>query len=279
MDADMFARYLEIVNHPTQLSLSADIYSLYLVYRAHVTRFPYQNIDLYTNKPMPDLSVQRLMEEMGQRGGHCFQQSELLCAVLEHLGFEVVRVAAWVLMGNTYQPGMPLNHNILLVKVAGETFLCDPGLSSASPRFPIKLNMKSTEEVTISEGDHYKLEVHESFYELFWMIKSSYLLMYRFNRDQTTGWAETSDKEATLELCKAVYEGPGFIPIRDKYVKVALQTVDSKIDFFFADGAYKLKIFSKGKVAEERDLDYKQFFELIKEKCSLDFEAKEFDCK
>ena len=135
--------------------------------------------------------------------------------------------------------------------------------------------MKSTEKVTISEGDMYKLEVEEKFYQLHWMMKNSYLLMYRFARSTSTGLAEISDRESTLELCKNVYNGPGFIPIRDKYVKVALQTHDSKIDFSFVDGSYTLKIFTKGRPREEKTLDYKQFFQLLKEMCNLEFEAVE----
>ena len=135
--------------------------------------------------------------------------------------------------------------------------------------------MTFTEEVTISEGDHYKLEVQDTFYQLHWMMGDSYLLMYRFNRDTSTGMALTSDRDSTLELCKNVYYGPGFIPIRDKYVKVALQTNDSKIEFFFVDGAYSMKIFHKGRPRVVQTLNNNEFFKLIKEKCNLEFEVTE----
>ena len=48
-------------------------------------------------------------------------------------------------------------------------------------------------------------------------------------RDAVTGWPKTSDKKTTDEICKVVHDSPGFIPIRDKYVKVALQTNDSNL--------------------------------------------------
>ena len=68
--------------------------------------------------------------------GYCFHQSELMLFALQHLGFHVERVSAWVLMGNPFQEGFPLNHNILVVKVSeDEMFLCDPGVASASPRY------------------------------------------------------------------------------------------------------------------------------------------------
>ena len=69
---------------------------------------------------------------VGHRRGHV---GELMMAALEHLGFQVKRIAAWVLLVNQYQEGMPLNHNILWVMTEDDQmFICDPGLASASPR-------------------------------------------------------------------------------------------------------------------------------------------------
>ena len=93
----------------------------------------------------------------------------------------------------------------------------------------MKFNFNTTEEITISQGNRYKLEVEDGFYQLYMWMKDSWFLMYRFERDPKTRGPKTSDKETTLELCKMVHESPGFIPIRDKYVKVALQTNDSNL--------------------------------------------------
>ena len=135
MNSDEFAKYLEHLDHPQQLPLGHDVPSLYRLYQEHLTRFPYQNVELFLNQPIRDLSVAGLLESVPKSGGYCFHQSELMLFALQHLGFHVERVAAWVLMGNQFQEGMPLNHNILVVKVSDdEMFLCDPGLASASPR-------------------------------------------------------------------------------------------------------------------------------------------------
>ena len=134
MDADQFARYLQHLDHPGQLPLAPDVASLYWLYRAHITRFPYTNLDLFMGKPPVDLAVSALLDTVPTQGGHCYQHSELMYAALAHLGFDVKRVAAWVLMGNEYKKEMPLNHNILMVKIGQDTFLCDPGLASTSPR-------------------------------------------------------------------------------------------------------------------------------------------------
>ena len=52
------------VDHPRQLSLKPDEASLHLLYREHISRFPYQNIDLYRRGPVVDLSVDALLDYM-----------------------------------------------------------------------------------------------------------------------------------------------------------------------------------------------------------------------
>lgn len=276
MNAEQFSEYLELIDHPKQLPLSADLASLFTVYRAHLTRFPYQNVSLYRGEAVADLSTPGLLSSMSQHGGHCYQHSELLLAALQHLGFKVSRLAAWVLMGGEYKPGMPLNHNVLLVTIQDKIFLCDPGLASASPRYPLCFNMKTTEEVSPCQGDQFKVQVEADHYNFYWMMKGSYFLLYRFPRDAVTGLPTTSDKETTLRLCREVYTVPDFIPIRDKYVKISKQTNDSILSFLYVDGSYTFKIIKKGKPVEECKLDYVEFFKLIKDRCGVEFEASEF---
>ena len=89
------------------------------------------------------------------------------------------------------------------------------------------------EEITSSEGNRYKLEVQEDCYQFHWWMKDSWFLLYRFERNAETGLPKTSDQKTTNEICKVVHESPGFIPIRDKYIKVALQTNDSNLGKYF----------------------------------------------
>ena len=64
MNAEQFSKYLSLIDHPGQLKLRPDEASLYLVYRGHITRFPYQNIDLYRRSEVADLSIDALLEYM-----------------------------------------------------------------------------------------------------------------------------------------------------------------------------------------------------------------------
>ena len=80
-------------------------------------------------------------------------------------------------------------------------------------------------------------------------------------------------------MCEAVYSVPVFIPIRDKYVKVSLQTQDSVLSFLYMDGVYNFKVIRHGKPVEERNLSCAEFFQLIKELCYIDFEPSELNIK
>ena len=57
MDAEQFAKYLNLIDHPAQFELKADEASLFTVYREHLTRFTYQNVDLYRGGEVADLSL------------------------------------------------------------------------------------------------------------------------------------------------------------------------------------------------------------------------------
>ena len=80
-------------------------------------------------------------------------------------------------------------------------------------------------------------------------------------------------------MCEAVYSVPVFIPIRDKYVKVSLQTQDSVLSFLYMDGVYNFKVIRHGQPVEERNLSCAEFFQLIKELCHIDFEPSELNIK
>ena len=273
MNSQQFSKYLELLDHPIQLPLNADVSSLYYLYRQHITRFSYQSLDLWLGKPIVNLSISALLQDLSLHGGHCYQHSELMIAALEYVGFEVHRIAAWVLMNREYQEWMPLNHIFIQVRIGQDFYICDPGLASASPRFPVKFKMDKSEEITISEGEHYKLEVQEKYYNLFWMLKESWLLLYRFARNISTGLPKTSKRGDTLEMCKCLYECPEYIPIRDKYVKISRQTDDSRLDFYYSAGSYIFRKYQRGeKTKELKDMESVEFFQLIKEMCSLEFE-------
>ena len=86
-----------------------------------------------------------------------------------------------------------------------------------------------TEDIESCQGERFKLEVAADHYNLHWEMGGDWLLLYRFERESDTGLPRPSDRETTLQLCSQLYTSPGFIPIRDKYIKISRQTNDTKI--------------------------------------------------
>ena len=147
-------------------------------------------------------------------------------------------------------------------------------------RFPVKLDMTVTEEVTVNRGEDYKLEVGDDHYNFYWRLKGEWLLLFRFGRDKTTGSPIKSDHKMVLQLCQEVYTSPDYIPIRDEYVLVSSQTNDSKINFSFMEGQYSYKVFNKSQLVEAKTgLDNRTFFQLLNKMCKMDVQPIDLPSK
>ncbi|MCL2508216.1 MAG: arylamine N-acetyltransferase [Oscillospiraceae bacterium] len=115
--------------------LGADL--LNRIQYAHVTRIPYENIDIINGLPLK-LDADSLFEKMivNGRGGYCFELNCLYARLLTELGFKVESYMARFLRNETEIPMR--RHRVLLASCPGrETFLCDAGVGTIAPRHPI----------------------------------------------------------------------------------------------------------------------------------------------
>ncbi len=96
------------------------------LHRAHALTIPFENLDILLGLPIRlDLASLQAKLVDGRRGGYCFEQNTLFAAVLEHLGFEVTRLAARVRMG--VRTTGARTHMVLRVEIDGERWLADVG--------------------------------------------------------------------------------------------------------------------------------------------------------
>jgi N-hydroxyarylamine O-acetyltransferase len=103
---------------------------------AHATNVPFENIEVLMGRPMP-LDIESLWKKLviDRRGGYCFEQNTLFAAVLETIGFHVLRLAARVQMGAV---GIrPRLHMLLAVEADGRRWLCDVGFGGEALLLPI----------------------------------------------------------------------------------------------------------------------------------------------
>jgi N-hydroxyarylamine O-acetyltransferase len=106
---------------------------------AHMASIPFENLDVLLGRPIR-LDLGGLQEKLvrQRRGGYCFEHGMLFAAVLEALGFEIVRHTARVVL-NVPRTASPRTHMCLTVRLPQGTAIVDPGFGSLAPRVPVPL--------------------------------------------------------------------------------------------------------------------------------------------
>ena len=119
-----------------------------------VTTIPYENVDIIREIPL-SLGFGDLYEKIvtNQRGGYCFEVNALLSHILKQMGFEVKDYFARFLRGEDTIPMR--RHRIMIVKCKDGEYLCDAGVGSQAPRYPLKLELDTVQK---QFGEAYKLE-------------------------------------------------------------------------------------------------------------------------
>ena len=121
---------------------SPDLAGLQRLHEAHVRTFTFDNIDVLLDQhpgvELPD--VQAKFVGRG-RGGYCFEHATLFAAVLDALGYEVVRMLARV--GDVTASAR--THCVVAVRLDGTRWLSDPGFG-LSLMHPIRLEDGARED-------------------------------------------------------------------------------------------------------------------------------------
>lgn len=104
----------------------------------HLQNIPYENIDVFCLQGVrldPESLERKIL--LRRRGGYCFEQNGLFLMALTALGFKCHPNMARV-HRNRPQPG-GRTHNINLVELDGQTWLCDVGFGGSAFRHPLML--------------------------------------------------------------------------------------------------------------------------------------------
>jgi len=109
------------------------------VLRAHMTRVPFENLDVLLGRGVRlDLGSVYAKSVLAGRGGYCFEHATLFQAAIEHLGFHPVPHAARVIV-LAPKAQAPRTHMFLTVQVSGGAFVLDPGFGRQAPLVPLPL--------------------------------------------------------------------------------------------------------------------------------------------
>jgi N-hydroxyarylamine O-acetyltransferase len=160
-------------------SLDPTLETFKALHFAHVSAIPFENLDIVLGQ-MISLDLAHLQAKLvtARRGGYCFEQNALFAAVLESVGFDVVRLAARVRFGATEI--RPRLHMLLEVRISAEPWLADVGFGCTGPLYPIRLLEPAENQQgdwtfrTRAEGDQLVLQSRES---------DGWLDLYSFTRE------------------------------------------------------------------------------------------------
>lgn len=155
MNHSFLERYFERIGY-TQ-SPRADLPTLQELHRLHLQQIPYENVDVFCHQPVKldrETLTQKLL--LRQRGGYCFEQNGLFLMVLTELGFNCRANLARV-HRNRPEPG-GRTHQINLVELDGQTWVCDVGFGGSGFRRPLLLQNELESEQL---GEVYRLQERE----------------------------------------------------------------------------------------------------------------------
>ena len=148
---DLYFRRIGYIGSP-----GANLQTLRELHLLHQQHIPYENIDVFCHQGAK-LDVESLTERvlLRQRGGYCFQQNGLFALALAELGFKFYSNLARV-HRNRPEPG-GRTHQINLVEIDGQVWVCDVGFGGSGFRHPLLLKADiETEQL----GEVYRLHEH-----------------------------------------------------------------------------------------------------------------------
>jgi len=113
--------------------------ALRALHLAHATTIPFENLDIQLGLPIR-LDLASLQDKLvrRRRGGYCFEQNTLFLAVLRAGGFDAIPCEARVRLGA--QEILPRTHMLLIVRLAGGSWLCDVGFGGEGLLQPVPLD-------------------------------------------------------------------------------------------------------------------------------------------
>jgi N-hydroxyarylamine O-acetyltransferase len=106
--------------------LSPDLETLTALSRAHIAAIPFENLDILLGRGI-SVALADVQDKLvtQRRGGYCYEHNTLFGAVLQSIGFPVVRLLART--GDPLESPRPRSHMVLIVN--GE-FLADVGFGN-----------------------------------------------------------------------------------------------------------------------------------------------------
>ncbi|MEG0260402.1 MAG: arylamine N-acetyltransferase [Lysinibacillus sp.] len=173
-------QYLQHIQFKGYLEPSVTL--LGILQTRHLHTIPYENLDVVLNNQM-SFEIPALFNKLihEKRGGNCFELNILYSWLLSELGFSVTNRYAqfWRNVDvDTTPENVPL-HQLLIVKIAGLSYITDVGVGALAPCKPVPLladhkHYEGNELYQIKRDDKYGWMLYEQ-------TQHNWRLLYSFN--------------------------------------------------------------------------------------------------
>lgn len=155
--------------------------TLQRIHLLHTCSIPFENLDVLLGRTI-DIEEDKVFEKLivAGRGGYCYEQNALLRAALLEIGFEVVDLAARVLISEPSEIP-PRTHRLLLVTINQQCFIADVGFGGKTLTGPLRLE---TEVEQSTPHGVYRLTHLDGDDLLSFKRQEGWMPLYRFDLQQ-----------------------------------------------------------------------------------------------
>ncbi|WP_127755106.1 arylamine N-acetyltransferase [Devosia sp. 1566] len=160
-------------------SIAPTLGTLDQLVQLHPASIPFENLDPLLGEPvlLDQASLERKLLA-DNRGGNAFEHNSLLLSMLGELDYTARPLLASVLWPSPQTEIDPDLHLIVLVELAGQTYLADAGFGAMTPTAPLKL--RADVEQTTPHGD-YRLLGGDPRWELQAKLGEGWVPLYSFD--------------------------------------------------------------------------------------------------
>ena len=137
MNSAQIEAYLKRINYTGSLELTGE--TLDRLIWAHISTVPFESLDLNMYNIVPSLNEEDLFHKFVElrRGGYCFEQNTIFCALLNALGFPSYGVCVRLL--GLPGPLRPFSHKGCVAQAEGKSWYCDVGYGGPGPKGVVEI--------------------------------------------------------------------------------------------------------------------------------------------
>lgn len=158
---------------------SPTLVTLRALHLLHPQAIAFENLDPMLGRPVRlDLdALQRKLLGQG-RGGYCYEQNLLFCAVLRKLGFAVTGLCARVVWNAAPGQVRARTHMLLKIDLDGEVWMADVGFGALTLTAPLRLHDGQPQR---TDHEAFRVVTHHAGYRLEALVRDQWKPLYEFD--------------------------------------------------------------------------------------------------